>query len=49
MRAKWLIEAQRKAYAESADVPGLPGVKRQTVEERAVWLETHRIAYAIWR
>jgi hypothetical protein len=48
MRAKSLIEAQRKAYAESSDVPGLPGIPRQTVEERAVWLQAHRIAYSIW-
>ena len=48
MRARPLIEAQRKAYAASPEVPGLPGVNRQTPEERAAWLEAHRIAYAVW-
>ena len=47
-RARRLIEAQRKAYAASPEVPGLPGVNRQTPEERAAWLEAHRIAYAVW-
>ena len=48
MRARALIRAQRKAYDESPEVPGLPGVNRQTPEERAAWLEAHRIAYAVW-
>ena len=48
MRARPLIKAQRKAYAASPEVPGLPGVNRQTPEERAAWLEAHRIAYAVW-
>ena len=48
MRARPLIRAQRKAYDESSEVPGLPGVNRQTLEERAAWLEAHRITYAVW-
>jgi hypothetical protein len=48
MRARALIAAQRRAYAATPDYVGLPGVGRQTAEERAAWLQAHRLDYAAW-
>ncbi len=48
MLARPLIEAQRRAYAKFPDYVGLPGVPRQTAEERAAFIEAHRLDYAVW-
>lgn len=48
MLARPLIEAQRAAYAATPDHAGLPGVPRQTAEERAAFIEAHRLNYPVW-
>ncbi len=48
VRACWLRAAQERAYARSPDALGLPGVPRQTAEERAAFFKAHQIDYNVW-
>jgi len=48
LRTRWLREAQARAYARSPDAPGLPDVPRMTAEERAAFIEAHRLDYNAW-
>ncbi len=38
-----LMAAQQAAYVATPDLPGLPGVERQSPQEREAWLEAHKL------